>query len=76
MISDAPRSRSSAEVGDGPGTDVDSWFTTEVPNIVDGLASSQSIGPLTAAAARELIAVGRAKDALALVLGEVDGSWR
>ncbi|EMA07383.1 MULTISPECIES: hypothetical protein [Haloferax] len=76
MISDAPHSRSSAGVDDESGTDASSWFATEVPDIVEGLASSQSIGPLTAATARELIAVGRARDALALVLGEVDGSWR
>ncbi|MFC7127877.1 harpin-binding protein [Haloferax chudinovii] len=76
MISDAPHSRSSAGVDDELGADDSSWFAAEVPDIVEGLASSQSIGPLTAAAARQLIAVGRARDALALVLGEVDGSWR
>jgi len=76
MISDAPRSRTPAEVDDELGADVRSWFAAEVPDIVAGLEASQSIGPVTAAAARQLIAVGRARDALALVLGEVDGSWR
>ncbi|RDZ62041.1 harpin-binding protein [Haloferax sp. Atlit-12N] len=76
MISDAPHTRSPVEVDDESGTDASSWFTAEVPDIVAGLEASQSIGPLTAAAAHELIAVGRARDALALVLGEVDGSWR
>ncbi|WP_410767653.1 harpin-binding protein [Haloferax sp. DFSO60] len=53
-----------------------SWFAQEAPGIVSGLEASQYIGPLTAATAWDLITAGRPEDAIALVLGEIDESWK
>ncbi|AFK21429.1 hypothetical protein E6P09_16380 (plasmid) [Haloferax mediterranei ATCC 33500] len=55
---------------------VDTWFAREVPSIVAGLEASQFIDPVTAETAWDLIASGCAEEALSLVLGEVDESWR
>jgi hypothetical protein len=55
---------------------ITSWFAQEAPSIVSGLEASQHIGPLTAATAWDLITAGRPEEAIELVLGEIDGSWR
>ncbi|ELZ80462.1 hypothetical protein [Haloferax larsenii] len=73
MISE--RTHLNAEVSEGDEGIAD-WFAHEAPGIVAGLEASQSIGPVTAATAWELIAAGKPVAAVELVLGEVDESWR
>lgn len=50
------------------------WYEREVPAIVAGLAEAGRLDSRTVDAARTLIAQGRARTALELVLGAVDGT--
>ena len=50
------------------------WYEREVPGIVAGLAESGRLDGRTADAARLLVAEGRPRAALELVMGAVDGT--
>jgi hypothetical protein len=55
------------------GTEPTDWYEREVPGIVAGLEASGRLGTQTGDAAWALLARGRARAALELVLDAVDG---
>lgn len=70
----APAERPSRGRGTGAADRSAGWYEREVPGIVAGLAESGRLDGRTVDAARTLIAQGRARAALELVIGAVDGT--
>jgi hypothetical protein len=72
MSTPAERPRGGTSATDG--AEPTGWYEREVPGIVAGLEASGRLGTQTRDAAWELLARGRARAALELVLGAVDAA--
>jgi hypothetical protein len=67
-----PAERPRAGRSETDGTEPTDWYEREVPGIVAGLEASGRLTAQTSDAADALLAQGRARAALELVLGAVD----